>query len=288
MAEVIYTFSGTTGAPSAPMSSGQYTCQSSRKVQRITRLDDSRSMAMASLGPQVFPLHTTLRMCPNVVSQRSAKAVRSSSVPNSRHNALRLVRSMTHTIPVGSDPCQYPSVASATDSCRVTRLERLKSLKKTPRELSDHLGSTYAYWRNVLAGVKDIGEKVARRIEDGYNLPHGWLDGFADEPAPPADRLQPLLERLENLLDRAEALSERSSPEGAQLARDLDAISDPRLRFRAYQAAQDAIARATERRAAWADEPSVHDDAPPKPEQAPSSQKQAAAAAKKPSRRSKL
>lgn len=48
----------------------------------------------------------------------------------------------------------------------------------TPQSLSDRLGSRYSYWRDLLAGQKSFGEKMARRIEEGLDLPLGWLDQY--------------------------------------------------------------------------------------------------------------
>lgn len=63
---------------------------------------------------------------------------------------------------------------------RLIRLENLRRLVAerglTPQSLSDRLGSRYSYWRDLLAGQKSFGEKAARRIEEGLDLPRGWLD----------------------------------------------------------------------------------------------------------------
>jgi hypothetical protein len=63
--------------------------------------------------------------------------------------------------------------------------DRLKNFRRlvadrglTPQSLSDRLGSRYSYWRDLLAGEKSFGEKAARRIEEGLEIPRGWLDQY--------------------------------------------------------------------------------------------------------------
>lgn len=56
------------------------------------------------------------------------------------------------------------------------RLENLKALKLGPTELSLRVGSRTSYWSDLMAGRRSFGEKVARKIEAGLNLPRGSLD----------------------------------------------------------------------------------------------------------------
>jgi len=56
------------------------------------------------------------------------------------------------------------------------RLENLKALGISATELSSTVGSSYQYWRDLLAGKKSFGEKVARKIEEGLLLQRGCLD----------------------------------------------------------------------------------------------------------------
>ncbi len=56
------------------------------------------------------------------------------------------------------------------------RLANLRSLKQTPVQLSERVGNRYTYWRDLLAGKKSFGEKIARKIEEKLELPRGWLD----------------------------------------------------------------------------------------------------------------
>lgn len=56
------------------------------------------------------------------------------------------------------------------------RLENLKALNLGPGELSASVGSSYQYWRDLLAGHKSFGEKAARKIEEKLGLARGSLD----------------------------------------------------------------------------------------------------------------
>lgn len=69
------------------------------------------------------------------------------------------------------------------------RIENLRRLKLAPVELSARVGNRYTYWRDMLAGKKSFGEKIARKIEDALKLPRGWLDVQQDEGAAEARAL---------------------------------------------------------------------------------------------------
>lgn len=56
------------------------------------------------------------------------------------------------------------------------RLQNLKALGHGPGDLVRLVGSSYAYWRDLLAGQKSFGEKAARNIEEKLSLPRGCLD----------------------------------------------------------------------------------------------------------------
>jgi hypothetical protein len=56
------------------------------------------------------------------------------------------------------------------------RLTNLKALGHGPADLVRLIGSTYPYWRDLLAGQKSFGEKAARNIEAKLGLPRGCLD----------------------------------------------------------------------------------------------------------------
>jgi len=56
------------------------------------------------------------------------------------------------------------------------RLQNLHALGLGPTELVQQVGSTYPYWRDLLAGKKSFGEKIARRIEEALKLNRGYLD----------------------------------------------------------------------------------------------------------------
>jgi hypothetical protein len=51
------------------------------------------------------------------------------------------------------------------------RLQNLRKLKLSAQDLSSRVG-----WRDLLAGEKSFGEKIARKIEESLSLPRGWLD----------------------------------------------------------------------------------------------------------------
>lgn len=56
------------------------------------------------------------------------------------------------------------------------RLENLLALNISATDLVKSVGSSYQYWRDLMAGKKSFGEKAARRIEEGMGLPRGSLD----------------------------------------------------------------------------------------------------------------
>lgn len=63
------------------------------------------------------------------------------------------------------------------------RLSNLKSLGLTPKLLEQQVGGRYTYWRDLLAGQKSFGEKIARKIEEAMNYPRGYLDQVIDKPS---------------------------------------------------------------------------------------------------------
>lgn len=56
------------------------------------------------------------------------------------------------------------------------RRENLRALNISATDLVKSVGSSYQYWRDLMAGKKSFGEKAARRIEEGVGLPRGSLD----------------------------------------------------------------------------------------------------------------
>jgi len=56
------------------------------------------------------------------------------------------------------------------------RLENLKKLGLGPADLKREVGSSYQYWKDLLAGNKSFGEKIARKIEEALGLVRGSLD----------------------------------------------------------------------------------------------------------------
>lgn len=86
------------------------------------------------------------------------------------------------------------------------RRRNLRSLQKSPRELSDQLGRVYTYWRDLLAdgSTKSFGEKVARDIEIKLELPPHWLDsehGREETVKPQPSSLEASLEAVLAALD---------------------------------------------------------------------------------------
>jgi hypothetical protein len=69
------------------------------------------------------------------------------------------------------------------------QLIRLSSFKRVcaerglgAQQLAALFESRYSFWRELLAGKKSFGEKLARRIEDKLGLPTKWLDTGGDLP----------------------------------------------------------------------------------------------------------
>lgn len=63
------------------------------------------------------------------------------------------------------------------------RLSNLKALGLTAKLLEAQVGGRYTYWRDLLAGQKSFGEKIARKIEEALAYPRGYLDQVIDTPA---------------------------------------------------------------------------------------------------------
>jgi hypothetical protein len=63
------------------------------------------------------------------------------------------------------------------------RLSNLKALGLTAKLLEQQVGGRYTYWRDLLAGQKSFGEKIARKIEEAMEYPRGYLDQVIDKPA---------------------------------------------------------------------------------------------------------
>jgi len=66
------------------------------------------------------------------------------------------------------------TIAMSEDA--LIRLENLKRMNKTPKELEMAVGGRYTYWHDMLAGTKSFGEKAARKIEEKLGLYRGQLD----------------------------------------------------------------------------------------------------------------
>jgi len=66
------------------------------------------------------------------------------------------------------------STVTMVDS--LIRLENLRRLNKTAKELELAVGGRYTYWHDMLAGTKSFGEKAARKIEEKLGLVRGQMD----------------------------------------------------------------------------------------------------------------
>ena len=79
------------------------------------------------------------------------------------------------------------------------RRENLRALNISATDLVKSVGSSYQYWRDLMAGNKSFGEKAARRIEEGVGLPRGSLDvpgikpleKLPEVPPPVAEPIEP-------------------------------------------------------------------------------------------------
>lgn len=72
--------------------------------------------------------------------------------------------------------CSRPAVLPPMGDDALIRLTNLKALGHGPADLVRLVGSSYPYWRDLLAGQKSFGEKAARNIEEKLGLPRGCLD----------------------------------------------------------------------------------------------------------------
>jgi len=73
------------------------------------------------------------------------------------------------------------------------RIENLKAIANTyesQKELADDLDYTPGYINHLLVGHRNIGEKVARKIEASLRKPHGWLDVDRSEAQKPASNAE--------------------------------------------------------------------------------------------------
>lgn len=118
-------------------------------------------------------------------------------------------------------PCQHQLVSPSASTADMAddaliRLENLKSLQIDLRTLCAKVGGRDTYWRDLLKGNKSFGERIARKIEERFELPRGWLDEtHEDRKADPIsyeamrmarryDSLTPLERaRLRRLMDAA-------------------------------------------------------------------------------------
>jgi hypothetical protein len=116
---------------------------------------------------------------------------------------------------------------------RLVRLQNLQAYVRrrglSPNDLVAKLGSRYSFWRDLLVGDKtSFGEKLARRIEDGLDLPKGWLDSPGDGDLEPPSAVTVAKEPTGAYSIPPNAAAATLSPRALQLARLYDAASDER------------------------------------------------------------
>src|SRR4051812_5904649 len=85
----------------------------------------------------------------------------------------------------GADPANFPPVyqddsqgyLSDMDvhSIRLANLEHLQhGLER--KDLATKIGVDYGQLGHYYTGVRNIGSRIARKIEQAFGKPHGWLD----------------------------------------------------------------------------------------------------------------
>lgn len=123
------------------------------------------------------------------------------------------------------------------------RRENLRALNISATDLVKSVGSSYQYWRDLMAGNKSFGEKAARRIEEGVGLPRGSLDvpgikPLESLPEKPTLATQPLaVAEMAPVATKTIA----QSAEAIMLGTMLDTIKDPLRRLEVMSACVNLI-----------------------------------------------
>jgi transcriptional regulator with XRE-family HTH domain len=134
------------------------------------------------------------------------------------------------------------------------RLDNLLLLRKERKLNAEALatltGKTASYYRQLLAGKKSFGEKIARDLEKAMALPHGWLDQPREVEELPNVMAEPIKMRgAHDLGQRALTTAQNElsyeneidhnqlSPLAKTLGRALDSISDDEKKIDAFLAA---------------------------------------------------
>lgn len=106
-----------------------------------------------------------------------------------------------------------------------TRREHLRRLVEgypSQRQFAEALGLSAAHVSQMLTGVREVGEQVARRIETALGLAEGFLDTALDATAPgdqrnlmsqllPADQIKLLKDYMQLSPKHQEALREMAA-----------------------------------------------------------------------------
>lgn len=58
---------------------------------------------------------------------------------------------------------------------------KLRENYKSDRDFSKQIGISHTFTSNIKNKVKNIGEKIARQIEEYLVLPYGWMDQDHDK-----------------------------------------------------------------------------------------------------------
>lgn len=120
----------------------------------------------------------------------------------------------------------------------MVRLENLSRIVKerglTAHDLVRDVGGRYTYWRDLLAGEKSFGEKIARKLEDRLNLARYSLDGARAEDANGEQQLPDDVQELADHLASYATPSERAAAVTAAWT-GLD-LYESRMKLRAKQA----------------------------------------------------
>ena len=194
-------------------------------------------MCTARSVPHDLSPYITFWRCHLEVLQRPANFSRAS--PSSEDmNDLRSIRALNHLVQLRVKPKWFNSTLQTSGMAEdaLIRLENLKSTGLGAAELARKVGSTYQYWRDLLAGRKSFGEKAARRIEEKLGFPRGSLDSveFSPkahpqvEPQTPAE-LSPGAVHLGRWLDKIKDADRRSRIAHVCMAIVLQELDGPHL-----------------------------------------------------------
>lgn len=111
------------------------------------------------------------------------------------------------------------------------RRANLRTLERTVGgrpQLAQKMGMSYALLQNYIGKTptKNIGAKIARRAEEVFQLPHGWMDKEHDGPKAPAAAASAPIGSQDQLLADWAALPEGWRYYLARKAKELRTIAD--------------------------------------------------------------